>query len=286
MKVAVEKSSSLRGISQCWRGVVQQQVELGGPERARGTPHRVGIGGSGAVPGLRGAWRGVGAAPLCSPPSQSSCFRPGDGYGIRPLIFCCAAVWPPAAPAHPRGCAPALLQNSRSPTAAPGPWLVPWPGPGWSALAERGWGCRPSRRPRACPAAGLSPVVPHPAGAAVPGGGGAGAGPRGAILRAVPAPARRHGGALRATGRLRAGLGPGLRGGFAAALLPYHPARESRERGAGAGTLLPGPDAWAPSAPAREPQGLPDAPLGAVPPAWPCGHPARPLRSQPRAFRR
>lgn len=111
MKVAVEKSSSLRGISQCWRGVVQQQVELGGPERARGTPHRVGIGGSGAVPGLRGAWRGVGAAPLCSPPSQSSCFRPGDGYGIRPLIFCCAAVWPPAAPAHPRGCALALPQT-------------------------------------------------------------------------------------------------------------------------------------------------------------------------------
>lgn len=199
------------------------------------------------------------------------------------LLRCCLA---PRSPCPPSGLRSCLAANSRSPAAAPGPWLVPWPGPGWSALAERGWGCRPSRRPRACPAVGLSPVVPHPAGAAVPGGGGAGAGPRGAILRAVPAPARRHGGALRATGRLRAGLGPGLRGGFAAALLPYHPARESRERGAGAGTLLPGPDAWAPSAPAREPQGLPDAPLGAVPPAWPCSHPARPLRSQPRAFRR
>lgn len=30
-KAVVEKSSSLWGISQCWRGVVQQQVELGGP---------------------------------------------------------------------------------------------------------------------------------------------------------------------------------------------------------------------------------------------------------------
>ena len=28
-KAVVEKSSSLWGISQCWRGVVQQQVELG-----------------------------------------------------------------------------------------------------------------------------------------------------------------------------------------------------------------------------------------------------------------
>ncbi|XP_068262113.1 cullin-9-like isoform X4 [Nyctibius grandis] len=73
---------------------------------------------------------------------------------------------------------------------------------------------------------GPEPEEPRAAGAAVPGGGRAGAGPCGAILRAVPAPARCHGGALWAAGRLCAGPGPGLRRGFAAALLPHHPARE------------------------------------------------------------
>lgn len=101
--------------------------------------------------------------------------------------------------------------------------------------AERGWGCRRSRGPWARPAAGLTPLLACPTGAAVPGGGRAGAGPCGTILRAVPAPAWCHGGALWAAGRLCAGPGPGLCGGFAAALLPYHPACESRERGTSAG---------------------------------------------------
>ncbi|XP_065691497.1 cullin-9-like isoform X10 [Patagioenas fasciata] len=72
-------------------------------------------------------------------------------------------------------------------------------------------------------------------GAGVPGGGRAGTRPRGAILRAVPAPAWGHRGALWAAGHLHAGPGPGLCGGFAATLLPHHPARESRERGTSAG---------------------------------------------------
>lgn len=78
-KVVVEKSSGLWGISQCWRGVVQQQVELGGltvgAESACGTPHWVGVGGAleawgghRAVPGLCGAWRGVGRALPRLPP--------------------------------------------------------------------------------------------------------------------------------------------------------------------------------------------------------------------------
>ncbi|XP_064915026.1 cullin-9 isoform X3 [Columba livia] len=94
------------------------------------------------------------------------------------------------------------------------------------------------------------PEEARAAGAGVLGGGRAGTRPRGAILWAVPAPAWGHGGALWAAGRLHAGPGPGLCRGFAATLLPRHPARESRERGTSAGPrchqplALPGRLPW------------------------------------------
>lgn len=66
-KAAVERSSSLWGISRCWRGVVQQQVELGQPvvrpERARGTVCRAGVVESGEW-GLVVPWDSGGGAGL------------------------------------------------------------------------------------------------------------------------------------------------------------------------------------------------------------------------------
>lgn len=137
------------------------------------------------------------------------------------LGCCCVSVVPPQPLASPQSCAPQL----GSPTAAPGTRAVGAgrAGQGWSVL--RGSSC-----------CRLSPCT-APTGAAVPGGGGAGAGPCGAVLPAVPAPAQGHGGALWAAGCFCAGPGPGLCGGFAAALLPDCPARESRERGPGAVAL-------------------------------------------------
>ncbi|XP_074753707.1 cullin-9-like [Athene noctua] len=253
-----------------------------------------------------------------------------------------------AAPSHPEP-----RRRLRFPRAAPdsapgarGPWQ-PRAGGGKSSWQEggeeqggAGQGCEGGSGEAERPVGHLAVLAGRgaAAGAAVPGGGGAGAGPRGAILQAVPAPARRHGGALWAAGSLRAGPGPGLRRGFAAAPLPCCPARESRRCGTSAGappaqgpgwggrpslrhrdelwlgavlapseprspapwrprmlpnggcaalgTARPQPrcaPAWAPSAPAQEPQGFP-AVLSATfprpgPPAWP-GPAASPVSLQ------
>lgn len=178
---------------------------------------------------------------------------PGPGEGSWPCLPRGRAAGAPCAgPAREAalspGCAPAGGQEGRNKEAPPrvaaaqkpsGLWGIVrcWRGvvqqqvglgAGWGAGGVSGTGLRV-----------LTPPVPFPAGAAVPGGGGAGARCGGAVLRAVPAPARRHGGALRAAGCLRGGPGPGLRGGVAAALLPRRPARESRQRGAGTGPQRP-----------------------------------------------
>lgn len=83
-KAVVEKSRGLWGISQCWRGVVQQQVELGGPtgkggtfpgwlEQGVGSGSALGAwGGHRAVPGLHRAWSSAGTALLCLPPWRGS----------------------------------------------------------------------------------------------------------------------------------------------------------------------------------------------------------------------
>ena len=219
-----------------------------GPARARGGLHRAGVGGSrgrrclgawggcGAVAGLCGAQRGVGTPCHAWHPGRArGSARPHTQAGaagqetgtvrgcFAPLGSRCAAVLP-RSPCPALGAALLPRRQLWVALVGTGAAVGPWPGPGRLVLSERAWGWG-----RSC-----APLVLCPAGAAVPGGGRAGARPGGAVLRAVPAPAQCHGGALWAAGRLPAGAGSGLRGGFAAALLPRRPACESRERGAGA----------------------------------------------------
>lgn len=242
--MVVEKPRGLWGISQCWRGVVQQQVELGGlTGGVRNLPWVDGAGsGVWKCPGSMGRAQGCTWSPQglerCgdSPAALASLAwlgcQPGPVPGLtrrqvqrRAVMSCWAAAVPPLCPHSPCPALGAALPpwQPHSSTRAPS-W--PWLRPRQLVLAGQG---RAGDIPRGTSCCGLSPRA-APTGAAVPGGGGAGAGPCGALLPAVPAPARGHGGALWAAGCLRAGPGPGLCRGFAAALLPDCSARESRER--------------------------------------------------------
>lgn len=158
--MVVEKSRGLWGVSQCWRGVVQQQVELGGPTGRSVGPS---LGGWSTEWGLAVPWEhgegtrlylastepGAMWGQLCcacrsglAQVSAMPCAQAdAAGQETGPVVgcyfllgCCCVSVVPPQPLPSPQGCALtlAVLQQHQGPEPQ---------GPRQLVLAGQGWGC-------------------------------------------------------------------------------------------------------------------------------------------------